>query len=830
MAQATGQTGIRNRGGKPHSLNRERKKVDLLPMIFQQEGKEVRLPCQGIRVLGLDLGTTNSTVAELEWSPEPGALPRCHCLEIPQSVPEGGVYTHLLVPSVVALYQGRLWVGEGAKRLRARASELKLVPNRDLFFECKNDMGIKKTYHKAPEGYRSAADISAHILRFLRQAAQTEASRPPDRLVVTVPASFQAAQRLDTLKAAELAGINLSSGDLLDEPVAAFLDFLVTQGRDLLPALTTPKNLLVFDFGGGTCDVALFRLWSAREGLQAEWLAVSRYHRLGGGDLDAAIVHEVLIPQVVAQQGWSPLDLSYEEKKRYLEPAYLELAETLKINLSREISRLQQFNKYETADKTQILVRQPGAYPCQLPTRQVTLQAPILRASDFEALLAPFLDQEFLYARETEYRLTCSIFAPITDALDRGGLTPEEVDYCLAVGGSSLLPQVLASLQQFLPRARLLTYPGSGVLQTAIARGAAYHALTLALFGRGLLQPISHDRLAILAASGPVELVPRGQPLPYPATGLAKSEVLAVPETSLQHSLALRVEVVGGEGDQERTLFQSVWEIPAPVNKGEPLLLEYCYDDNQILTLILKMAKAPAVTPFAAQIDKPFTNVVNPWADKMVIEEMEEDLRTGKISREKIPEVMVKLAQRYADLGQREKAIDYLKRVLRFKNRPDAGILNLIALYYGELGDRKREEKYYREAGQASSWSGPWFNLALSLFKQERLEEAGEAVEKAWQREQLPPYLVLKARIAAKSGKAAAAADLLQQAVKAFDPIPELSDWELGWLLSAAQLLEDQNLIRQVKAEQQKRQQRESEATPSGMLPIITQAMVKGAS
>jgi molecular chaperone DnaK len=267
----------------PPSLNSvARPKYDILPVIFAPLAQEVRLPQRPVRVIGIDLGTTNSTVAELVWRPEEGTLTPARCLEIPQPTQEG-TYTHVLVPSVVALYQGKVIVGEGAKRLRA-FPELGLTQNKTLFSECKNDIGVTRTYHKAPQGFQSAAEVSGVILKFLVQAAREDDPLPLDRTVVTVPASFQAAQRQDTLRAAELAGLQVRGGDLLDEPVAAFLDYLFLQGKDVLPELQTPRKVVVFDFGGGTCDVAVFRLGVApgQQALQIEPLAVSRYHRLGG--------------------------------------------------------------------------------------------------------------------------------------------------------------------------------------------------------------------------------------------------------------------------------------------------------------------------------------------------------------------------------------------------------------------------------------------------------------------------------------------------------------------------------------------------------------------
>ncbi len=302
---------------------------------------------QVVRALGIDLGTTNSAVAEVVWNNGEKGLPEARCLDIEQET-DTGLYTHTLVPSVVALHQGRAWVGEGAKRLRAKASFRR---NKDIFYECKNDMGLRRTYHLAPQGLRSAAEVSAKILDFLVAKAGEGRKLPPSRVVITVPASFQMPQRNDTVRAAQMAGIEVKPEDLLDEPVAAFIDYLVSHhNRVPLPA-DHQQNLLVFDFGGGTCDVAIFRLFAqGTEGLGMAPLSVSRYHRLGGGDIDGAMVHEVLIPQLAAKERIEERELGYEIKKHHLEPALLSVAEKLKVGLCREISRLEQFGRYAGAD------------------------------------------------------------------------------------------------------------------------------------------------------------------------------------------------------------------------------------------------------------------------------------------------------------------------------------------------------------------------------------------------------------------------------------------------------------------------------------------------
>ncbi len=782
-----------------------------------------------IRVLGIDLGTTNSTVSECIWDIETTPPVRVNCLEVPQPTLEGD-YTHVLLPSVVAVHGGQVWIGEGAKRLRSRASELGLKQNQDLFYECKNDIGIRKTYHRAPEGFKSAADIGGKVLDFLRRAALEASEDGFQRVVVTVPASFQAAQRQDTLQAAQSAGLKLEGGDLLDEPVAAFLDYLIVHGGDLADEFSKPRSLVVFDFGGGTCYVAVFRLQRPIDHagpMIVESLAVSRYHRLGGGDIDSAIVHEVLIPELCRQNDVKPKDLTYEHKKQQIEPALLGLAEMLKVGLCIEIGRLRSFGKYADADKRDIVKTQPGVHRCRLGERELTISTPRLTAAEFEDLSEPFVDQDLLFARETEYRLTCSIFAPLQDALDRAGLDCGEVDYCLIVGGSSLIPQVGDAVAGFLPNGKVLKYTNRDDVKACVSRGAAYHAMALQLFGKGLVQPTCHDEIAIRTSSGLVPLIPKGTKLPYPSDGsFASYRGLSVPKTKSLEVVDLRVELVATT--DERPLMSKIWRIPGLVRQGSPISLEYRVDENQVLKLEARLADGDDTRGFAETIENPLTNVVNPQPKRLKIEQMEEDLRSGRIRKNAIPDKVAEMAELYMEIGQREKAIEFLKRAIRMKGSADVWLLNRLADYYGSVGDLERQEKVYRQAGEASPWAGTWFNLSLTLKKQGRLAEADEAVSQAVQREPKPPYVVQAGLVAAALGDADRSSKLLAQAIAAFNPIRSLDEWELGWFVTAAQTLGDQTKLSEARLEQRHRARKGTgDEAPRGELPDGPSAIVR---
>ena len=215
------------------------------------------------------------------------------------------------------------------------------------------------------------------------------------------------------MDAAERAHIQLSPGGLLDEPVAAFLDYLYSHAPVESSAMNLPgngetRNLLVFDFGGGTCDVALFRLGRhVSEGLTIEPLSVSRYHRLGGGDIDRAIVHEILLPQLLSQNSLDPFALSFEEKRLRIQPALLTVAEALKEKMCKEISRQKSLGLWDPAKAPAIIQRVPGQHVISLGERKLVLQSPQMTGAQFETILQPFLDTDLPYPREDEYRLTC---------------------------------------------------------------------------------------------------------------------------------------------------------------------------------------------------------------------------------------------------------------------------------------------------------------------------------------------------------------------------------------------------------------------------------------
>ncbi len=778
-------------------------------------------PKKDIRVVGIDLGTTISTVSEVVWKAGQTAPAPVRTLDVDQETASGR-HTSPMVPSIVCIQDKGTLVGEGAKVLRGRMADQSfgLKQGKNIFWECKNHMGLTRTYHQAPKGYQSAKEIGTHVLKFLLASASKESDTPITRTIVTVPASFRIPQRQDTQKAAELAGISIASGDLVDEPVAAFLDYIFSHDISKLELGPVPKNVLVLDFGGGTCDVAIFKVALEASGqVKMAPLTVSRYHRLGGGDIDAALVHEILIPQLLAQNKLTPFDLSYEDKALCITPALLSIAESLKIGLCKEITRLMKLARYpQGEDRKTVFKRNPGITECVLKDgRRLALNAPTLTATDFERLLTPFLDRDFLFARESEYRMTCSIFAPLTDAMNRAGLSAEDISVCLMAGSSTFIPMVQEEVDQFFSAGFVLNFHTPEDAKLAISRGAAYHALALQLTGAGVVQPITADAVLLQTNKGPAELVPASTALPYPGPDQwATVPDLKVPDFPPDEPRLLKLELV--TPDLMR-LFTGSWTVPKGIRKGTPLRFQYQVDANQIMRLRLNVAAAPADEFWEWEIENPLVNIEYTESKREEIETIEENIRTNQVPPAMVPDSIVRVAVLTADLGQHARALDLMKKALAAKHGKDAGLLNKMGILCGEMRDHEKEAKFYEESAKSDRWGTPLFNLALSEKRRGLLKEAVANIEQALARHREAPYLVLRALIADAQQDPMKRDECLKESMKLFGPLHALSDWELGWYLTAAAQMDDDAKAKKAKEEQQRRSKHKDTPVVEGQLP-----------
>ena len=224
------------------------------------------------KIIGIDLGTTNSAVSVLEAG-EAKIIAN----------PEGNRTT----PSVVAFKNGEIQVGEVAKR--------QAVTNPDTIISIKRHMG---TDYKVEAGGKSYTpqEISAMILQYLKGFAEDYLGEKVEKAVITVPAYFNDAQRQATKDAGKIAGLEVER--IVNEPTAAALAY----GLD---KVDKDEKILVFDLGGGTFDVSVLELGDG----VFEVLSTSGDNHLGGDDFDQKVI-DYLVAQFKAANG---IDLSQDK-------------------------------------------------------------------------------------------------------------------------------------------------------------------------------------------------------------------------------------------------------------------------------------------------------------------------------------------------------------------------------------------------------------------------------------------------------------------------------------------------------------------------------------
>ena len=480
------------------------------------------------RIVGIDLGTTNSLVAYAD--PQTGQ-PKC----IP------GPYGDTLCPSVVSLDpDGAIIVGEPArrrlltqpertiysvKRLMGRGpadvqDELRLFPFR---IDPANKNVIRVLLG---DKVFTPPEISAFILRELRNWAEAYFGEPVDRAVITVPAYFNDAQRQATKDAGKIAGLEVLR--LVNEPTAAALAYGLHEKQR--------GRVAVYDLGGGTFDISVLKLISTSEGDIYQVLSTNGDTHLGGDDIDnllQAFVHEQILRH-------DRIDFS----------PHGELAQELRKALIEVKHRLSE-------SETAIL-----HFP--LPDGKVFTHE--FTRGEFEALIRSVVDRTI---------------GPVKQALADAQLKPRDMEEVVLVGGATRTPLIRRTVQEFFDRRPHTELNPDEV----VALGAAVQANIL---DRGvknmLLLDVTPLSLGIETYGGAVaKIIPRNSTIPASAQELYT--------TGVDNQTGIEIHVLQGERELAkdcRSLARFTLKVP-PAPAGLPRIeVKFLIDANGILQVAAK--------------------------------------------------------------------------------------------------------------------------------------------------------------------------------------------------------------------------------------------------
>jgi len=480
------------------------------------------------KIIGIDLGTTNSVVAVMEGG-EPTVITNS----------EGGRTT----PSVVAFTKdGSRLVGQVAKRQAVTNPENTVYSIKRFMGRRYNEVGeeIKQVPYKvqgAGNGdVRIAAggkewsppEISAIILQKMKQSAEDYLGQKVDKAVITVPAYFNDSQRQATKDAGKIAGLEVMR--IVNEPTAAALAYGLDKKKD--------ETIAVFDFGGGTFDISILEVG---EGV-VEVKSTNGDTHLGGDDIDERLI-EWIIEEFKKDQG---IDLSNDKMalqrlKEAAEKAKIELSSTMETEINLP---------FVTAD-------QSG--PKHLAMK--------LTRSRFEQLVDSILSR---------------LRGPVETALKDAGVDAKKIDEVVLVGGSTRIPKVQEIVKEMFGKE-----PNKSVNpDEVVAIGAAVQAGVLSGEKTDiLLLDVTPLSLGIETLGGVfTKLIERNTTIPT-----RKSEIFS---TASDNQTSVEVHVLQGErpmASDNRTLgkFHLVGIPPAP--RGMPQVeVTFDIDANGIVNVSAK--------------------------------------------------------------------------------------------------------------------------------------------------------------------------------------------------------------------------------------------------
>ncbi|WP_164985323.1 Hsp70 family protein [Ammoniphilus sp. CFH 90114] len=466
-----------------------------------------------MRYVGIDLGTTNSTISVAHLDQD-GKHITPVTLDITQLDESGSnISLEKTLPSALFVdEQDQPYIGRYARKMAH------FYPQ-NVIREAKRYMGEEVSWPINEKKYRPET-VSSYILKAMKmQAEQYYMGEPVDSVVITVPANFNFQQDKATRVAAELAGFAKDKIHTIPEPTAALLDFL-NEEKKLHPDSRKiqfhgqSKNLMVFDLGGGTCDVSILQVKENATGdLDIQELSISQYMELGGLDFDR-LVAKYLLEKLCLETGYTIQTLQREFRSEFpqIRESLLSIAEKFKIHFASQINHkliMQQTDYYENKEQFDQLTFR---YTLTSPEKLATIFT--MTKKEYDQIVEPLL-----YAQLSS---SVNIEEPILNALSqakKGEMKKEEIDAVFLVGGMTFYPAVQERIYELFDK-RLKPIRSVNPMY-AVSRGAAvYHDMVAnkreeAATKIGVKNTIQNNVFIRVFKSDSVALLEKGTSLPY---------------------------------------------------------------------------------------------------------------------------------------------------------------------------------------------------------------------------------------------------------------------------------------------------------------------------
>jgi molecular chaperone DnaK (HSP70)/Tfp pilus assembly protein PilF len=713
--------------------------------------------------LGIDFGTTNSSAAVVFADPRHAKSHYIPVRELTVTMDSDNEVSVARMPTVLSTRfddkrQTQAAWGWQVFNLFGLKKRLPLVRRgQQLFESVKSDLGSNKIYaHSALKECATPKQAATKILQGLLENVRK--SLPPTdlkrvRTVITVPASLSASAREETLEAAAGAGLNRDLIELIDEPVAALLHLLNEPSSAGILSTEEKRNILVLDYGGGTLDLCLVRAsydLDAPTGIAAEHLAISRYQRNGGNNIDAKLMEKVVWPQVEAKIGEEKSSLPVDLRRSIEDTLTPTVARRLKERISKKMvsvahdaSQLDLLADDLSADTTA-----EAQFTHELLTKPITGRFRITKLEFEEAMLRgvpEFTPKEKLLRSILGYRVDSpfdSLLTAINECLEVAGIDDEQLHAVVLHGGSCRNPYVSHYLERHFgdggdyPNAVLYRTPN---LDTSVACGAA-----LACYWRherqvDLVRPITAEEIGI--RTGNMEhicLVESGVALPYPPEGFIEHPTtFFVPQDG---QTTLLVPFYIGNSRATRRL-SGVVSVPLPdgASKGDPVRLKLSIDHNKILHWYYSVGSGDF---------QPAESLENPWLNKQpslpeqLLSDFRKDMAKQHEQKSNLPDwMLIREANLLRLAGSHEEAELHLLDFVQGR-KMTAEAANILALACCSQSREEEGLRYQELAAKLKPSDATLIgNYGYALADAGRVEEGIAKIREALSIDPHLPYL-----------------------------------------------------------------------------------------
>lgn len=737
--------------------------------------------------VGIDFGTS-TTVVSIATKESGEEKIKTLPIKLTQILEDGTIYQSEKLPSVIAWYNGRLLVGEGASNLKYT-----LTKGKNIWFSFKMEIGedLGAKYYNSEVGdmegvkIRNPKDCVRVFFMYLniliKKYCQDNGLSDNIMYAVSIPASFEANQRKELMEALESNGMNISKQSLIDEPNAAFISYVHDSEESEKPLLISPhynSNVLVFDFGGGTCDISILEIGKSTNGLYSKNIAISKFTKLGGDDVDRYITFKYILPRFFEANNVSDDDFITKERQ-YIATQLYKVSERLKILLCKKISN--QMYQLEipdyiksNSDKASITI------PVSVETKKglLTQSEFFLSIKELVEVMSVFMKSSLIPSSikgQEEYN---NIFMPIESAIKKANVCKSEIDYVLLIGGSAQNPFIQEALKKYFDDSEILV---SQDLQTHVSKGAAIHSLLMNGINKCIIQPITSEPIFVITKDTTNKvLIPAGTTIPCDTVVIDD----LIPTKDHQEAIELPICV----GNENKMLFNlKITRDGGFLTTAQVTLALEITADKLLLAKAHCMGVSCMVEP-----QNPFANKELSTEERIVLRaEREANIETERNGGIPTKNCLISLRKAYEDAGNDFKAAETLEQQNEIYPNPEE--YNLIGVYYHNSGNRDKAIDFFERAldhNPNDYWAN--FNLGNTLFYRD-LKRARQYLNKAYELNPFEPCInILLGRLDKREGKESEAKEKFQIAYDKYEQKWKANlfyNSDYGWFASVAEEL-----------------------------------------